>query len=253
VTTRTELSELPSSAWNHVDCGLCGSPQREVKFQDGPFSVVTCKACGLTYVTPRLQDGALIAEVYNESYWSSDAAKQHGYTDYRADEPLYLATYRRRLAVVRRHFARPGRVLDVGCAAGYFLRVMRDEGWEVLGLEPSDAIRSLAVERLGPEAVRGGLLGEVELPAASFDLVTDDYGGTLSVSGGLLWYCDAFIKVDGPAAGPIDVAINKHGCPQGIVSTDPYFLAAMCQDKSNLRRTALVGIGRRVVSADARR
>ena len=65
---------------------------------------------------------------------------------------------------------------------------------------------------------------------ASFDLVTDDYGGTLSVSGGLMWYCDAFIKVDGPAAGPIDVAINKHGCPQGIVSTDPYFLAAMCQD-----------------------
>jgi SAM-dependent methyltransferase len=169
---RTELSELPTSAWNHVDCGLCGSARRELKFQDGPFSVVTCTACGLTYVTPRLSDGALITEVYSEGYWSSDAAKQHGYTDYRADEPLYLATYRRRLAIVRRHFPRPGRVLDVGCAAGYFLRVMRDEGWQVLGLEPSEAIRSLAVERLGREAVRDGLLGATELPQASFDLVT---------------------------------------------------------------------------------
>ena len=27
----------------------------------------------------------------------------------------------------------PGRVLDVGCAAGYFLRVMKEEGWDVTG------------------------------------------------------------------------------------------------------------------------
>jgi hypothetical protein len=65
---------------------------------------------------------------------------------------------------------------------------------------------------------------------APFDLVTDDYGGTVSVSGGLMWFCDAFIKVDGPAAAPIDVLINKHGCPQGIHSDDYYFLASMCQD-----------------------
>lgn len=172
MTTRPGLAELPAEAWNHVDCGLCGSRERELEFTDGPFSVVTCRSCGLTYVTPRLADAALIDEVYNESYWRSDAAKVHGYTDYRADEPLYLRTYRKRLSVVRRHFARPGRVLDVGCAAGYFLSVMREEGWEVLGLEPSDAIRARAVERLGPDAVRAGLLGQVELAAASFDLVT---------------------------------------------------------------------------------
>lgn len=172
MSTRAELAELPATAWNHVDCGLCGSAERRLEFTDGPFSVVTCSACGLTYVTPRLNDSALLEEVYNESYWSSDAAKVHGYTDYRADEPLYLATYRRRLAVVRRHFARPGRVLDVGCAAGYFLSVMREEGWEILGLEPSAAIRSHAAARLGPEHVRDGLLGQVELEPASFDLVT---------------------------------------------------------------------------------
>ncbi len=166
------LAELPASAWKHVDCGLCGSAERELKFTDGPFSVVTCRGCGLTYVTPRLEDATLLDTVYDESYWRSQAAKEHGYTDYRADEPLYLATYRRRMAVVRRHFARPGRVLDVGCAAGYFLSVMREQGWQVLGLEPSDAIRARALERLGPDAVRDGLLGQVALPPASFDLVT---------------------------------------------------------------------------------
>ncbi len=160
------------SAWTPVDCGLCGSAERELRFRDGPFSVVTCARCGLTYVTPRLRDAALLEQVYDEGYWSSSSAKDRGYTDYRADEPLYLRTYRRRLAVIRRHFERPGRVLDVGCAAGFFLRVMQDEGWRVTGLEPSDAIRPHAARLIGAENVRPGLLGEVELPVASFDLVT---------------------------------------------------------------------------------
>jgi len=166
------LGELPRDAWKDVNCGLCGGTERDLKFRDGLFSVVICKACGLTYVTPRLSDDSLLSDVYNETYWSSQAAKHHGYTDYRADQPLYLKTYRRRLAVIRRHFSEAGRVLDVGCAAGFFLRVMQEEGWDVTGLEPSDAIRSHAAELIGSENVHGELLGEAPLRPASFDLVT---------------------------------------------------------------------------------
>lgn len=155
-----------------VACGLCGSPEREVRFTDGPFQVVRCARCQLTYVTPRLAPGALIADVYDEGYWSSNAAKDRGYSDYRSDAPLYLATYKKRLSVVRRHFAKPGRVLDVGCAAGYFLSVMKDEGWQVTGIEPSDAIRGQAIERLGAANVHAGLLEDVPLERHSFDLVT---------------------------------------------------------------------------------
>jgi SAM-dependent methyltransferase len=165
-------SAIDPQAWQHVDCGLCGSKERRLRFEDGPFSVVTCARCDLTYVTPRLLDATLIEKVYDEGYWRSGAPKDRGYGDYRRDAPLYLATYRRRMRVVRRHFARPGRVLDVGCAAGYFLGVMKDAGWQVTGLEPSDAIRPQAEERLGRENVRAGLLGQVELPAGGFDLVT---------------------------------------------------------------------------------
>lgn len=161
-----------TEALQPVDCGLCGSAEYELKFQDGPFSVVTCKDCGLTYVTPRLTDAALIDEVYNEGYWRSNAAKDRGYTDYSADQPLYLKTYRRRRSVIRRHFPSPGRVLDVGCAAGFFLRVMQEEGWDVTGLEPSDAIRPHAEELIGKENVLAGLLGQVDLEPGSFDLVT---------------------------------------------------------------------------------
>jgi len=166
------LGALPRDAWKNVDCGLCGNSERELKFEDGPFSVVICTRCGLTYVTPRLSDASLLSDVYNETYWNSQAAKNHGYTDYRADEALYLKTYRRRMSVVRRHFPEPGRVLDVGCAAGFFLSVMKDAGWDVTGLEPSDAIRKHARDLIGAENVRGELLGEAELEPGSFDLIT---------------------------------------------------------------------------------
>ena len=165
-------AELPESALEHVACGLCGNEESRTKFTDGPFSVVTCTRCELTYVTPRLNDSGLIEHVYNEGYWTSNAAKTRGYTDYRSDAPLYIKTYRRRLKVVKRHFAKPGRVLDVGCAAGYFLSVMQQEGWDVTGVEPSDPIRAQAAERIGADNVHGGLLHEVPLEPGSFDLIT---------------------------------------------------------------------------------
>ncbi len=165
-------ASVPEHALHPVACGLCGAADSELKFEDAPFSVVTCRGCGLTYVTPRLADRDLLQHVYDEGYWSSTAAKTRGYTDYRADAPLYLRTYRKRLAVVDRHFERPGRVLDVGCAAGYFLAVMQERGWQVTGLEPSDAIREQAAERVGRANVRKELLDEADLAPGSFDLVT---------------------------------------------------------------------------------
>ena len=171
---------IPEEALREVDCGLCGCADKELRFEDGPFRVVRCTGCELVYVTPRLEDASLIESVYDESYWSSAAAKEHGYTDYRADAPLYKRTYRFRRAVVDRYLpgatredGSPRRVLDVGCAAGYFLSVMQESGWDVTGLEPSDAIRAAAAEELGEDHVRGGLLGiDDDLEPGSYDLVT---------------------------------------------------------------------------------
>lgn len=166
------LDRIPEDVLEEVACGLCGSSEREVKFTDEPFSVAVCNQCGLTYVTPRLKDGALIEQVYDEGYWSSSSAKDRGYTDYRSDAPLYLRTFEKRMPIIRRMFPKPGRVLDVGCAAGYFLEVMRRDGWDVTGVEPSDAIRPQAEKRLGEANVHGGLLQKADLEPASFDFIT---------------------------------------------------------------------------------
>jgi 2-polyprenyl-3-methyl-5-hydroxy-6-metoxy-1,4-benzoquinol methylase len=156
-------------------CQLCGSDRRSLKFRDGPFEVVTCDDCGLVYVTPRLQGQALL-DVYDEGYWKSTDPKVRGYADYARESALYLKTFRKRMALVGRWLQPRARVLDVGCAAGYFLRVLKEHGHDVHGVELSHAIAKEAVAALGADRVHIGTLDDavaaMDYRPASFDLVT---------------------------------------------------------------------------------
>lgn len=162
----------PRTGMVDAPCPLCGEHEARVRFEEPPYRILRCAGCALTYVRPRLGPQALLDEVYDAHYWRSTRPRERGYADYRADAELYLRTYRRRLRRIRAHLPAPGRALDVGCAAGYFLEVLRGEGWDVLGLEPSDSIRATAQERLGTDAVIGGTLAEADLERASFDLIS---------------------------------------------------------------------------------
>lgn len=156
-------------------CQLCGGHETMLKFQDGPFRVLTCKGCGLVYVTPRLQGEALLA-VYDEGYWKSSNPKQRGYADYARESALYLKTFEKRMALVSRHLPARARILDVGCAAGYFLRTAQRHGHDVHGVEISKAIAGEAIAVLGADRVWNGTLDEAVRErgwaAGSFDLVT---------------------------------------------------------------------------------
>jgi len=71
-------------------------------------------------------------------------------------------------AWVARHCPR-GRLLDVGCGAGFFLDAVREHGYEVLGLEPSPAYDADLAKR--GIAVAHEYVEETSLPRHSFDVV----------------------------------------------------------------------------------
>jgi SAM-dependent methyltransferase len=155
-------------------CQLCGGNERTLRLADGPFQVMTCR-CGFVYVTPRL-DGQALLDVYGASYWKSDDPKARGYADYARESALYLKTYHKRMALVSRWLRPNARILDVGCAAGYFLRVAREHGHDVHGCELSAAIAQDAIATLGADRVHVGLLDDAVVAKGwrpnSFDLVT---------------------------------------------------------------------------------
>jgi 2-polyprenyl-3-methyl-5-hydroxy-6-metoxy-1,4-benzoquinol methylase len=124
------------------------------------------------WVSPRLPAERL-AELYgSEAYWSSETPKDHGYADYRAAEDDYLRTFRRRMRLVQPHARPGGRALDVGCAAGFFMAVLREQGFEAHGVEVSPVIASHARARFGFESVFVGPLADTGHGDGSFDLVT---------------------------------------------------------------------------------
>jgi len=156
-------------------CQVCGSEDHRTLFEEHPYRVRRCQECSLVFVTPRWDD-THIQRVYDADYWNSDSPKTIGYADYAGEAELYLKTYRRRLRLVKEQVTPGGRILDVGCAAGYFLRVMRDAGYEVYGVELSHAIAQHAIDHLGADRVHVGTLEEASgapgFEPGSFDLVT---------------------------------------------------------------------------------
>lgn len=65
-----------------------------------------------------------------------------------------------------------GALLDVGAGPGLFVSQARRRGWRADGVEPSDASRAFARDRLGIELQPGGIEELGALPAASYDVVT---------------------------------------------------------------------------------
>jgi 2-polyprenyl-3-methyl-5-hydroxy-6-metoxy-1,4-benzoquinol methylase len=158
------------------DCQVCGSDQQRLMFEDEPYRVVRCVRCSLVFVTPRVADEHL-GTIYDENYWRSERPRDRGYADYARDEPLYLKTFERRMRFVERWTGPGSKVLDIGCAAGFYLRVMRERGHDVWGLELSEPIARIAREHLGDERVHVGTLEALPADApgferGSFDLVT---------------------------------------------------------------------------------
>ncbi|MGC8787731.1 MAG: methyltransferase domain-containing protein, partial [Anaerolineae bacterium] len=157
----------------YVHCNLCGADDTELVAEVEGFHIVRCRQCGLVYVNPRYREDFL-QQLYTAEYYDHDGIRNgqafFGYEDYIADEENIKITFAKRLRTIER-FANKGRLLDVGCATGFFLDLARAKGWEVVGSEVSEFAARYAREKLGLE-VRLGALKELHFEAEAFDVVT---------------------------------------------------------------------------------
>jgi 2-polyprenyl-3-methyl-5-hydroxy-6-metoxy-1,4-benzoquinol methylase len=124
-------------------------------------TVVRCLDCGLFYTNPRASNGEIMA-AYGEM-------ADRGFLKERRAREL---TYRRLLKSLDRVTGgRKGRLLDVGCSMGFFLKEARDAGWQVEGMEPSGWAAEYARSEFGLN-VRKGPAASAPVEPASFDAIT---------------------------------------------------------------------------------
>lgn len=146
-------------------CFLCGSRcfDGEPRFTVGKWSLVRCRSCGLGYTspTPTADD---LAAVQRETYGTPFLEERH------RKARLLRKGYGAVLARMEKMVPGKGRLLDVGCGSGLFLRAACDQGWRAEGVE-LNPVHAAAVRRLGL-TVFCGTLEEAVFPDDTFETIT---------------------------------------------------------------------------------
>jgi 2-polyprenyl-3-methyl-5-hydroxy-6-metoxy-1,4-benzoquinol methylase len=121
--------------------------------------VVICNKCGLVYINPRLEENTI-----------TDAVSAGDDTFYVSQREGRIETFQRGIELVET-FSPKGKILDVGCAAGFFLTNAKERGWETQGVEPNTYLAEYGKKEFGLN-VFNGTLKNAKFPDNYFDVVT---------------------------------------------------------------------------------
>lgn len=165
----TLTAATPSSARRTAACPLCKSTDLRTRFRLRAYSVARCRRCDFQF-NAEFVGGGGAEGTFSEDYYRQEqtAGFAQQFADFRRDPstPVYL----QRLEIMERH-APPGRLLDVGCGLGVFLRLAKERGWQAEGVELSQFAAGYARQTHGVP-VFNGMLSDFDAADESYDAVT---------------------------------------------------------------------------------
>lgn len=153
-------------------CGVCGGDQPKEMFRATDrnlsttremFLVARCRVCGIAQTLPQPSETA-IAEHYPRSYYPDPELARRYY------QYVVSSFHSEKLSRVKRH-ANGGRLLDVGCGIGYFVKAAADHGYDPEGLELNEQTASRGRE-LWKLPIRAGTLSSQDAAGSVYDVVT---------------------------------------------------------------------------------
>lgn len=180
--------------------GKCLACNKNLKFlgKSDSFDIFRCSSCGLGVtvgVSPRAQYSAY-----------------HRDEVYIKEEKQFKNIFEKRVGIILK-FKKTGKALEVGSSTGVFLSLLKERGWEVLGIEPSvDAVDT--AQRKGIPTLNT-TFEKSELKSDTFDLVIfnhvlehmNDPIGILKKTNGVLKK-DGIVLVDVPNFASLSAKIS---------------------------------------------
>lgn len=155
-----------------IDCVICGNKEYRKLFDaidpnassHESFQVVTCDFCDLTYVSPR-PDKEEIASYYSQEYYGEKNIRFNPVVEF------FIKLFRGgRARKILKH-KKGGSLLDIGCGRGHMLSILRNKGWDVLGVELSESSSSFAREVLKLDVVDKSV-EDIDFGSKQFDCIT---------------------------------------------------------------------------------
>lgn len=126
-------------------------------------SLLTCNSCGL--LLTEASEGEIrdyVTAKYNEQYT----------INYKQAVLKLNKRFERQLLLITSLILK-GRLLDIGCGTGFFLKFLKDKGtkFSLFGIEPNKILRKSASDNTGI-LIKDGLLKKIPYPIKYFDIVT---------------------------------------------------------------------------------
>ena len=157
-------------------CSLCRTSfdaTQGIALRKDGFDIVRCPSCGLLS-RASMPSAAEVAAIYDGEYFRDDPLRpnREGYADYLSDEALHRRNARRRLGTLSKYVGGRGRrLLDVGCAAGFFVGEARRQGWQAEGIDLAREMVEWGRVHTTPELSPLPFAG-FSGPPAEYDVVT---------------------------------------------------------------------------------
>ncbi|EMJ65587.1 putative methionine biosynthesis protein MetW [Leptospira weilii str. 2006001855] len=141
-------------------CYLCSNTKNSIVFVENGIDIVRCSNCGHVFSTYEQEE-------HYEGYWDDDSSYDLGWWDH-AHREIYQDFIKRFLT------APSGKILDVGCGLGFFVKRIQDQkpGWETTGYEISEKAVQFARDKNGLKNVFSGIVQNSGIAKGSLDIIT---------------------------------------------------------------------------------
>lgn len=145
----------------NIDCPLCQMNNFEHLFSIEYLNFVRCNTCGLVYINPHPAIGDLL-KVYSPGL--KEWTRVETYIDKKID---LFKNYLTKVEAVKEK----GKILDIGCGIGLFLKIAREKGWDTYGVDVSCKDIEYAKRNYNLNVFKG-TIEDANYPNDFFDVIT---------------------------------------------------------------------------------
>ena len=148
----------------YVECGLCGTDDTELVTVEDSFRIVRCKRCDLIYLNPRPREENLL-EFYGDFFSTNEESISQW-------SRLMGRVYEETKRNIEKEYS-SGKLLDMGCGLGLFLKLWDPQKWEPYGIDISKKAVEYAKSR--GSNVKQNSLEKTDFSDNYFDVITMFY------------------------------------------------------------------------------
>lgn len=159
---------------NTYKCPWCDSDKTQIHLwlkdeflTNEEFQIYECLHCGLLFTEPR-PDKDKIGDYYKSKEYYSHQENKKGFIP-KLYEQVKRINLKHKYQIATKGIKK-GKMLDIGCGVGDSLHTAEQNGWNCMGVEPSEDAKAIARKRIKAEIVNSEELEQ--LPNETFDVIT---------------------------------------------------------------------------------